>query len=259
MKTIYSLLILMAISSVALAQKQKNQTVKPQSAKTQVSKPPQQQETVKATALLHNYTSSSELKKPAQTDSFKIIENRIKQKMKWKQVDEKVDAYVAGLHADFTKLDAILGSDSLSNIFFQNPSYRDTIFFKSIRMERSYALPVEISYSEVVSAHCMNVDIEIDTTKYKNFNRAVKLRKLVLMISNLISSCMEVDPFPNVQFTPEFANHLHAFIERILNTYEKFQTNIAQYDALEANNNFPELKDKINYRIKFIKYCYAKI
>jgi hypothetical protein len=221
--------------------------------------------TVKQGSLLTHYTThlaTLAVLDPADQDpdSFDIVRKGLQNALKQEKLQRAIQQHTADLQADFAKLNKLLASAPTDEFFFTNKEFRDTLAFKKIFIEQTaIGGPVHVGYSEAVSAACLNGRVSFDTTGYKVISRYIKSGRLQIGVYYQELSCAEIDRFPKVQITEEYGDHLHSLITEVLDTYSKFNTTIAQYDASEARKNLSILKDKINYRIKFIKYCYDKI
>jgi len=273
MKTIYCIVLMVSSAQVLFAQKpkalgshpaviQKVETVN--SSQTELVRP-SNSETVKQESVLTHDTihlTTVTALEPADQDpdSFNIVRKELQNALKQEKLQQAMQRHTADLQADFAKLNNLLASSATADFFFTNKAFRDTLAFKKIFIEQTaIGGPVYLSYSEAVSAACLTGRVSFDTTGYKVINWYIKSGRLQVKVYFQQLSCSEIDRFPKVQITEEYGDHLHSLIAEVLDTYPKFNTTIAEYDASEARNNFSVLNDKINYRIKFIKYCYGKI
>jgi hypothetical protein len=270
MRTIYCIILMVLGAQALFAQKSKAVRNRPvvtekvetvNSSQTELAKP---SAAVKQASLLKHYTThltTLAALEPADQDpdSFNIVRRGLQNALKQEKLRRAIQQHTADLQADFTKLNNLLASEETAELFFRNKEFRDTLAFKKIFVEQTaIGAVVDVGYSQAVSAACRNGRVSVDTTGDKAINRYIKTGQLQIKVFNQQSSCAEIDRFPKVQITEEYGDHLHSLITEVLDLYPKFNTSIAEYDAKEASNNFA-LKDKINYRIKFIKYCYDKI
>ena len=189
------------------------------------------------------------------SDSFNIVRRGVREKIDQETLSQAVARHLKNLDDDFKKIDSLL-ADSSQAAFFAKTQF-DDLNLKATGIKQGP--PIALSYGTAVSAACRNAKITFDTSPYLNLKKYLKEGKIEIRAYQMIASCAQIDQFPNVVITDAYAAHLMYLIEEILKTFPKFQTTVADYNVMETGKHFTLLRDKIYYRISFIKYCYAKI
>jgi|GEM_PF-4409569 len=171
-----------------------------------------------------------------------------------------VEKAKAELKADLAKLDSVFTAGTTPAQLLDNEKLKASLRFRAIQIYYGNSDgKFTLQYDAIASAACSNGDVNIDITIYKSINNYIKSGAIILFAQRMSLACATIERFPDVVISDDYADHLLYLIDSILNAYTKFNTTANDYAELEKHKVFTDLTDKINFRIKFIKYCYAKM
>lgn len=179
-------------------------------------------------------------------------------KIRQEEHDQEVKQYTKNLSEDFEKLENILSSETLTNRLRSDPPFRDSTF-KILMKAPDVEHPLTLRFSEILNIGCQNIEIPWSIPERSKIQEFINNHQLVIEPLRFLISCNQIERLPPTVISEEFADTLMGLITKLLNTYTKFETRPSDYEQLESRKHFSNLREKIYFRVEFIKYCYARI